>query len=136
MDIMRNLDPSYIRYNDPLFIKECRKALAYYDKYIPYSISYHKDKALGGFCLIEWQKRQFDILAYGHGKWIDKTLLNVFLSYPFEKLKAWEITMSIKNTNIRSLRLALRFGAKISGQNVNSTNLKITRKDYEKFITS
>lgn len=44
--------------------------------------------------------------------------------------------MIIKNTNIRSLRLALRFGAKISGQNANSTNLKITRKDYEKFITS
>lgn len=131
---MRTLDPSFIRYDDFSFIAECRKAIQFFNGEVAHSVSYHKGNAMGGFAFVEQQKGQFMILAYGHGKWIDRGLIPYFFRYPFEKLRAWELNMKVKDENIRSLRLTQRFGAKIDTHSGGSTILRITRKDYEDFI--
>lgn len=131
---MRSLDPKYISYDDPLFIMECRKAIRFFDMEIVHSVSYHKDNAIGGFAFVEQQKRQFMILAYGHGKWIDRGLIPHFFRYPFEKLHAWELNMSVRDENIRTLRLSQRFGVKVVKHTNGTTILKVSKKDYENFI--
>ena len=75
---MRTLDPSFIRYDDFSFIAECRKAIQFFNGEVAHSVSYHKGDAMGGFAFVEQQKGQFMILAYGHGKWIDRGLIPYF----------------------------------------------------------
>lgn len=115
--------------NDLYFQQSLRHALDCYDHYFAGSISYHNGYSVGGFAFIEVSDKFYSCLAYGRGRWITKELFSQYLAYPFTQLNALILNANIHKSNIKSLRLCLRFGFQVVEETDNWLSLTLSRKD-------
>lgn len=116
--------------NDLYFQKSLRHTLSCYDHYFAGSISYHNGYSLGGFAFIKVSDKVYSCFAYGRGRWITRDRIAEYLAYPFEQLKALVLTANIHKSNIRSLRIAMRFGFYVVDESAEYVSLQLTRKDW------
>ena len=116
--------------NDLYFQQSLKHALDCYDYYFAGSISYHNGYSLGGFAFIPSSYKCYFCLAYGRGRWITKELFSQYLAYPFTQLNALILSANIHKSNIKSLRLCLRFGFRVVEETDNWVSLMLSRKDW------
>lgn len=116
--------------NDLYFQQSLRHALSCYDYYFAGSISYHNGYSLGGFAFVQVSNKVYSCLAYGRGRWITRDRIDQYLAYPFERLRALALVANIHKSNIRSLRIAFRFGFYTIDETTNYLSLQLTRKDW------
>lgn len=116
--------------NDSYFQQEVAKSLKL-EYNFDSSISYHSDYSLGGIAFKRKSPRVYDAHLYGRSKWISKSLLKQFRDFAFIHLHALVVYGRIRKKNIRSIRMATRFGCvKTNYVSKDFIEVKLTRAEW------